>query len=424
MDLPSALKYIEEKNKLGITPGLDNIKELLTRLGNPEKDLKCLHIGGTNGKGSIFAFLQDILMEAGMSVGRYVSPTILNYLERFQINKENMPEEELPKYVELVKKQVDAMVGEGMCSPSAFEIETAIAFLYFKAMNVDIALIECGMGGALDATNVIDNPVASVFASISLDHMSFLGETVEEIAANKAQIIKENSICISHPQMESVSAVLRERCEQINAAYIEVDEESITVDAEGIDGSLFTYKNGQYSISLPGTFQIQNACTAIEIAQEIFEIDYELIASAIKGTSWLGRFTIVNREPLTIIDGAHNEKAWSELNSSVNKYFTNKQIIYIIGVLKDKEYDKLVDILKDTMSYAITITPDTPRGLDKDILANLLLVNGVPASTANGVEEAIAMAYDMAEPEDVVMVCGSLSFLAEYINYDYGKHRE
>ena len=424
MDLPSAKQFIEDKNKLGITPGLDNVKELLTRLGNPEKALKCLHIGGTNGKGSIFAFLQDILMEAGMSVGRYISPTILTYLERFQINKEYMSEAEFTKYVELVKEQVEAMEAEGMTSPSAFEIETAIGFLYFRDMNVDVALIECGMGGAQDATNVIDNPLVSVFASISMDHMAYLGDTVEEIAANKSQIIKGNSVCISHPQSAKVSKVLQDRCNQVNSTYIEVDEANISIVSEGVDGSTFTYKNGEYSISLSGTFQIENACTAIEIAQEIFEFDYDLIAKAIKDTAWVGRFTKVNDEPLTIIDGAHNEKAWSELNSSVNKYFTNRQIIYIIGVLKDKEYDKMVDILKDTMSYAIAITPDTPRGLDKDILADMLLVNGVPATTANSAEEAIALAYENVEPDDVVMICGSLSFLADYINYDYSKHKE
>ncbi len=424
MDLPSAKQFIDDKNGLGITPGLDNIMELLTRLGNPERDVKCLHIGGTNGKGSIFAFLQDILMEAGMKVGRYISPTVLDYMERFQINKENMPEEELPRYVELVKEQIEAMEAEGMTSPSAFEIETAIAFLYFKEEQVDVALIECGMGGALDATNVLHNPLAAVFASISLDHMSYLGNTVEEIAQNKAMIIKENSICISHPQCERVSKALRQRCEEINATYIEVDEENIAVASEGVKGSSFTYKNGEYEISLPGTFQIGNACTAIEIAQVVFELEYNLIAKAIKETSWVGRFTKVNDEPLTIVDGAHNEKAWRELNSSINKYFTNKQIIYIIGVLKDKEYDKMVDILKDTMSYAIVITPDTPRGLDKEILADMLLVNGIPATTAETTEEAIALAYEEAIEEDVVMICGSLSFLAEYLNYDYSKHRE
>ena len=422
MDLPSSKQFIEDKNKLGITPGLDNIKELLTRLGNPQKDVKCLHIGGTNGKGSIFAFLQDILIRNNMKVGRYISPTIITYLERFQINKEYMSKDEFPDYVELVKKAVDDMEAEGMVSPSAFEIETAIAFLYFKNHKVDVALIECGMGGALDATNVIDNPLASVFASISLDHMSFLGETVEEIATNKSKIIKENSICISHPQESAVSAVLKEQCKQLNASYDEVDEKAVTVLSEGVEGSRFVYKNGEYSISLSGTFQIYNACTAIEIAQTVFELEYDLISDAIRDTKWVGRFTKVNDKPLTIVDGAHNEKAWSVLNSSINKYFTNRQIIYIIGVLKDKEYDKMIDILKDTMSFCVAITPDTPRGLDKDILADLLLVNGVPATTASSTEEAISLAYNQAEEEDVVMICGSLSFLEEYINYDYSKH--
>lgn len=422
MDLPSAKQFIEDKNKLGITPGLDNVKELLRRLGDPQKEVKCLHIGGTNGKGSIFAFLQDILMENSMKVGRYISPTIIAYLERFQINGEYMPEEEFPKYVENVKVKVDEMVEEGMTSPSAFEIETAIAFLYFRDQQVDVALIECGMGGALDATNVLYNPLAIAIASIGLDHMSFLGDTVEEIAANKAEIIKEESVCIAYPQEPSVSKVLRDRCQQVNATYIEVDEDNVTVLYEGIEGSTFNYKNGEYTISLPGTFQIYNACTAIEIAKEIFELDYSIISRSIRGTTWAGRFMKVNDRPLTIIDGAHNEKAWSALNSSINKYFTNRQIIYIIGVLKDKEYDKMVDILKDTMSYAIVITPDTPRGLDKEVLADMLLVNGVPATTASTTEEAISLAYDEAEEEDVVMICGSLSFLAEYINYDYSRH--
>ncbi|MBQ8318649.1 MAG: bifunctional folylpolyglutamate synthase/dihydrofolate synthase [Lachnospiraceae bacterium] len=424
MDYPSAISYIEEKNKLGITPGLDNIKELLNRLGNPQDSCKCLHIGGTNGKGSIFAFLQDILMEAGMKVGRYVSPTIMTYLERFQINKIDMLEERFASYIYKVEESVSAMMEEGFSSPSAFEIETAVAFMYFKDEDVDVALIECGMGGKLDATNVMTRPLASVFASISMDHMTFLGDTLEEIAENKSHIIKEGSVCVAHPQSDRVSKVLKNRCEQVGASYIEVDEADVDVVSEAVTGSVFKYKNKEYSISLPGTFQIGNVCTAIEIAHKVFQLEDDIIARAIRSTNWLGRFTVVNHEPLTVIDGAHNEKAWSVLNSSINKYFTNRQIIYIIGVLKDKEYDKMVDILKDTMSYAIAITPNTPRGLDKDILSDLLLVNGVPATTAESAKEAVSMAYGMAEPDDVVMICGSLSFLAEYINYDYSKHKE
>lgn len=424
MDYPSAISYIEEKNKLGITPGLDNIKELLNRLGNPQDSCKCLHIGGTNGKGSIFAFLQDILMEAGMKVGRYVSPTIMTYLERFQINKIDMPEERFASYIHKVEESVSAMMEEGFSSPSVFEIETAVAFMYFKDEDVDVALVECGMGGKLDATNVMTRPLASVFASISMDHMAFLGNTLVEIASNKSHIIKAGSVCISHPQSDKVSEVLKNRCEQVGASYIEVDEKDIETVSEDVMGSVFIYKNKEYSISLPGTFQIGNVCTAIEIAHKVFQLEDDIIDRAIRSTNWLGRFTVVNNVPLTVVDGAHNEKAWSVLNSSINKYFTNRQIIYIIGVLKDKEYDKMVDILKDTMSYAIAITPNTPRGLDKDILSDLLLVNGVPATTAESAKEAVSMAYEMAEPDDVVMICGSLSFLAEYINYDYSKHKE
>ncbi len=419
MDFATAMKYIEEKNKLGSVPGLDNIKELLKRLGNPEKDLKCLHIAGTNGKGSIFAFLQEIMIENGLTVGRYVSPTIFDYLERFQINKNYMLKENFSELLTRVSEVIREMMQDGFSSPTSFEIETAIAFLYFKEKNVDYVLVECGMGGRLDATNVLENPVVTVMASISYDHMQFLGESLEKIAGEKAGIIKPGSICVSYPQKPEVSKVLREYCAKINATYVEVDKNNIDVIEENIEKSDFSYKGEEYSISLMGKHQIYNASVAVEVAKRIFSFRRDSIDKGLKDTKWYGRMTKVCDRPYIFVDGAHNEKAWSMLSNTINKHFTNREIIYIIGVLKDKEYDKMVDILKDTMSYAIAITPDTPRGLDKNVLANLLLVNGVPADTAEDCKDAISKAIFKADKEDVIMVCGSLSFIGEYLNFDY-----
>ncbi len=420
MDFAMAMDYIEDKNKLGSVPGLDNVKELLRRLDNPQNKCKCLHIAGTNGKGSIFSFVEEILLQEGYTIGRYVSPTIFTYLERFQINKETISENEFAKWLSIIKKHVDDMEREGLQSPTAFEIETALAYLYFCEKNVDYALIECGMGGLLDATNVIDNPVASVMASISMDHMEFLGNTQKKIAKQKTGIIKKNSMCISYPQDRTVTRVIIDKCckENTNLVFVsknDLEEISIT-DKE----SVFRYKDRTYTISLLGEHQLFNAATAIEVIKNSgISVKEKSIVAGLKNTVWKGRMTKVSEKPPIYVDGAHNEQAWKILKNTVNKYFTNRNIIYIIGVLRDKEYTKMIDILKSTMSYAVTVTPDTPRGLEKETLAKLISNVGIPVETAEDTDMAIKLAKAQIKKDDVILVCGSLSFISEYLNYKY-----
>lgn len=423
MDYFNAMNYIEEKNKLGTVPGLDNVKELLTRLGNPQNKCRCLHIAGTNGKGSIFAFVQEALIDAGYKVGRYISPTIFEYRERFQINKNYISEESFAALLTRVSVHVDEMIAEGMASPTAFEIETAIAFLYFYEEQVDFALIECGMGGLLDGTNVIDKPFLTVMASISMDHMQFLGSTLRDIATNKAGIIKSFGKCISYPQCEEVSDVLYNKCKVENAILTFADPKQLEILSMDVSGTTFIYKGERYKISLLGEHQVYNAITALEVLEDIakdesFALVNTHIKNGLKKTDWQGRMTKINDEPLMFVDGAHNEAAWIFLRNTVNKYFTNRRIIYIIGVLKDKEYNRMVDILKDTMTYAIAITPDTPRGLDKEVLADVLSRNNVKCSTAGSAKSAIWEAKKLAGKEDVIMICGSLSFISDYLKYD------
>ena len=394
MNYTEALQYIEEKNKLGIVPGLDSIKELLKRLGNPEKKCKALHIAGTNGKGSIFAFVESALIEAGYKIGRYISPTIFTYLERFQINKRYMSEDTFTSLLDIVSVKISEMKKDGFNSPTAFEIETVIAYLYFAKEKCDYMLIECGMGGTLDATNVIPAPVVSVFAQISMDHMQFLGNTISEITKSKSGIIKNGTVCISAPQKRSAGNVLKKTCSEKNVNYIEVNEEDIKVVSEDENGICFNYKETGYSIKLLGEHQIINAATAIEVLKEL-NIKEEYIKNGL-----------------------------SKIKNNINKYFTNKRIIYIIGVLKDKEYQKMVDILCNTMEYAITITPDTPRGLDKSILSELINKKGIVTDTADNAKEACEKAFAYAEnlkQECMILVCGSLSFIADYLNmkFDY-----
>lgn len=418
MDFTMAMDYIEEKNKLGSVPGLDNVKELLQRLGNPQNKCKCLHIAGTNGKGSIFSFVEEILLEEGYKVGRYVSPTIFTYLERFQINKEIIPEDEFANLLSIIKKHVDEMVEEGLNSPTAFEIETALAFLYFSEKQVDYALIECGLGGLKDATNVIDTPIISVMASISMDHMEFLGSTQKKIAKHKVGIIKKSSMCVSYPQDRTVTKTIIEKCCKENTNLVFVSKNDLEEISSSCDESVFRYKDRTYTIKLIGEHQLLNAATAIEVINNSgIKVKEKSIVKGLKNTVWKGRMTKVSEKPLIYVDGAHNEQAWKILKNTVNKYFTNRNIIYIIGVLRDKEYTKMIDTLKSTMSYAITVTPDTPRGLEKETLAKLISDAGVPVVTADTPDEAIALAKTQIKSDEVILVCGSLSFISDYLNY-------
>lgn len=414
MDFTEAMKYIEEKNKLGQRPGLERIKELLLRLGNPQDKVKCLHIAGTNGKGSIFTFMQDVLMEAGYSVGRYISPTIFTYLERFQINGTYIDEAVFAGALTRVAEQVKGMEKDGYMSPTAFEIETAVAFVLFLEAKVDFFLVECGMGGLMDGTNVISNPYMTVMAQISRDHMQFLGDTLSEIAYQKAGIIKQNGMCVCASQADEVKAVIKKICEEKNTSLYCVNHSDINIVHMDIDGSRFLYKGQEYFISMPGDFQIINAATAIEAALQI-GINSDMIRKAIAGTKWLGRFTVVRKNPYVIVDGAHNEAAWLSLKNSLHKYFTNQKFIYIIGVLRDKEYQKMVDIMHETMKYAVTVTPKGARGLENTVLSELITVKGVETVTADNNSDAMEKALAKASEDDVIVVCGSLSFIGEYV---------
>ena len=426
MDFAMAMKYIEEKNKLGSVPGLDNVKELLLRLGNPQDSCKCLQIAGTNGKGSVFSFVQEILIDAGYSVGRYISPTIFTYLERFQINKNYISEEAFSKILTEVSDKVSEMEKDGLESPTAFEIETAVAFMYFKYNKVDYALIECGMGGDLDATNVISKPVMSVIASISMDHMQFLGNTLTEIATHKAGIIKNNSVCVMAPQPDEVIEVFDKVCRNMHTELVCVDETAINIQDMTTEKTVFIYDGETYNIRLLGEHQVINATLAIEAARRISGITINNIRAGLEKTTWRGRLTHVCDMPDVYVDGAHNEAAWKYLKKAINKYFTKRKIIYIMGVLRDKEYHKMIDILADTMSYAITVTPDTPRGLEKEILASLISDKGVGTITADSAYAAIEAAklkekelYNMDDEKPVILVCGSLSVISEYLLDDW-----
>lgn len=427
------ISLIEELKKRGSVPGLDAIEGLLEELGHPEDNLKIVHIAGTNGKGSIFAYLSSILIAAGFKVGRYISPTISCYEERFQINGEYITKDKLARLYNIVEEAMKREEEKTGLKPTLFEVETAISFLYFKEEEVDYALIEVGMGGRMDATNVIRHPELTVISSISYDHQVFLGDTLEEIAWQKAGIIKESCPVVLSENSDEVCKVIEQEATKKKVKCIEIKPTDYEVLSETPYGSTFLWKEQRYETKLPGRHQVSNAVTALAASEYLFRKDYEKnnarkaiakkldemnVKSAQQGgiirTCWPGRLEVLKKEPLFYRDGAHNPDGAKKLAAFLQKYFTNKKIIYIMGVLKDKEYKKMLRYLMPMAKEVYVFKPKNERGLSAQILADTIKeVADVSVTIESDVNAAVFRALDTAKPDDVLVACGSLSFMEE-----------
>lgn len=410
-------EYIESIAGAGIVPGLDSIKELCGRLGNPQDRLTFIHIAGTNGKGSVSTYIASTLKAAGYRVGRYLSPTIFTYRERIQVNDRNISAKALGECMEQVKNACDAMVAEGLPQPTAFEVETAAGFLYFVQKNCDYVVLEVGMGGRLDATNIITTAVVTVLASISRDHMKFLGNTLREIAGEKCGIFKPGVPVVSVMQEEEAAEVVTAQAKELGCPLRFVSFDRIKNIKYGLEKQRFDY--GAYKkieIPLAGKYQIDNAATALETIECLREKDARITENAIrKGfaqAKWPGRFTLLQKRPVFIADGAHNEDAAKRLAESIDFYFTNKRIIYIMGILKDKEYGKVIGLTHAYADQIITVTPpENPRALPALELAAEIAKVHPNVTAADSVEEAVEMSLLLAGKDDVIITFGSLSFL-------------
>ena len=427
------ISLIEELKKRGSVPGLDAIEGLLEELGHPEDNLKIVHIAGTNGKGSIFAYLSSILIAAGFKVGRYISPTISCYEERFQINGKYITKDKLARLYNIVEEAMKREEEKTGLKPTLFEVETAISFLYFKEEEVDYALIEVGMGGRMDATNVIRHPELTVISSISYDHQAFLGDTLEEISWQKAGIIKESCPVVLSENSDEVCKVIEQEAKKKKVKCIEIEPTDYEVLSETPYGSTFLWKEQRYETKLPGRHQVSNAVTALAASEYLFHKDYEKnnarkaidkkldemnVKSAQQGgiirTCWPGRLEVLKKEPLFYRDGAHNPDGAKKLAAFLQKYFTNKKIIYIMGVLKDKEYKKMLRYLMPMAKEVYVFKPKIERGLSAQILADTIKeVANVSVTIESDVNAAVFRALDTAKPDDVLVACGSLSFMEE-----------
>lgn len=413
-------EFLEEIGKSGSVLGLGSIRRLMEELGNVQDKLDIVHVAGTNGKGSLCAMVSSILMEAGYRVGVYTSPAVFGRKEQFQVNGMSITEEEFDAAVTAIKEACGRIQAKGQSLPTLFEVETAVAFLHFYWKKCDIVLLETGLGGAEDATNIIRKPLVSVLTSISMDHMKFLGDSLAGIAQVKAGIIKEQgAVAAIRPKQEEVRQVLEAACQEKHATLSYVG----TGQASGVhweQGALcFSYgEYGELRLSMAGLYQVENSILAIKTVELLqgqgFGVSLGNIKDGLRKAQWEGRFSALCSDPLFIMDGAHNEDAAKKLQETLKMGFTNRKIIYIIGVLADKEYGKILELMLPLAWKVFTVTPENPRALDGQYLAGQARKYHKDVTFCETVHQAVAQALACASEEGgMALAFGSLSYLGE-----------
>ena len=419
MNYEEARKYLTEVTKYGSVPGLDSIRELMRRLGNPQDKLKFIHIAGTNGKGSVLAYLSTILKKAGYRTGRYVSPTLFSYRERIQVDEEMIGREDLARLTEIVRDASEDMERDGLAHPTSFETETAVAWLYYVEKNCDIVVLETGMGGLLDATNIVRTTVLEILTSVSMDHMEFLGDTLAAIAGQKAGIIKPHTAVVSAPQEDEAMEVIEKICRDKECTLHTVDQGCLSDVVYGWDRQKLSYRNWKdVEISLAGRYQIQNAMTALEAVNALRELEYKIADSDVyegmRETVWRGRFTVIRKNPAVILDGAHNPAAARELKASLEQYFSGRTLRYIFGMFRDKDHEKVIELTAPLAEHIITVeTPDNVRATPAETLKEEVAGVNPSVEAAKSIADAVEKTFSQASPEDVIVIFGSLSFLGE-----------
>ncbi|WP_073257198.1 bifunctional folylpolyglutamate synthase/dihydrofolate synthase [Caldanaerovirga acetigignens] len=426
MSYKEALEYIHGLTKFGIRLGLDRIKKLLEILGNPQEGIKILHVAGTNGKGSTCAMIDSILRAAGYRVGLYISPYLEVFNERIKVDGRNIPDDDIARLTEKVKNAVEEMEKKGWSVPTEFEVVTALGFLYFKEQKVDFLVLEVGMGGRFDATNVI-TPLVSVITPISYDHQQYLGSTLTEIAREKCGIIKPGRATVTAPQDEEAMKVIEETCSKLNSSLVKVEKEaSYRLINWGVEGQTFDLKTSKHNyqqlkIRLLGDHQLDNAATAVVAVEALqrygIDIPSEAVRKGLEKARWPGRLEILKENPYVLIDGAHNIAGIRVLKEALLKYFPEKRIILVIGILSDKDYVDMLSEITPIADSIITTRPDSPRALSAAELAESIrkLTFGKTPEVyeSDDIEKAVKAALDMASSEDLVVFAGSLYLIGK-----------
>ena len=422
MNYEEAMEYIKKIGNFGSNYGLERTERLLDILGNPHKKIKCIHVAGTNGKGSTTSIITSILMEEGFKVGMYTSPYLEEFEERIQINRENIKKEELAFYMKDVKKAVDEVINEGYSHPTEFEIITCLMFLYFYVKKVDYAVIEVGLGGRLDSTNVI-KPLVSVIASISLDHTNILGSSLKEIAREKGGIIKEDIPLVLYPQEEEALNELKNIAEEKNSKIYKVkkdDGELLDIIKERdyyqkikIKGELDIY---YLNLKLLGEHQILNCALAVKTVEVLSKLEGFKINNLKKGVEnakWKGRLEVLNKKPTVVIDGAHNIQGIKSLTRNVTKYFKYNNLYLLIGILADKQVEEMINEIAPLSKKIIALTPNSDRAeLSSELKKEIEKVNN-NVESFESYEDAFKSILKLAKEDDLILVTGSLYMIGE-----------
>lgn len=419
MTAAEAISYIESQGWSTTRLGLERTQELLQRLGDPQKKLKFVHVAGSNGKGSTCAMLDAILRRAGCRVGLYISPYIQDFCERMQVDGENIPGETLAAITERVRREADAMEDH----PSQFELVTAIAMEFFLQRRCDIVVLEVGMGGALDSTNVIDPPEAAVLTNIGLEHTEYLGDTLEKIAATKAGIIKPGCSCVCYDGAPEVTAVIRSVCARNNVPLTRAGRFPAKTVRQDLDGQVFSWRGGEYQLALLGPHQVRNAAVVLETVEALRErgwnIPEEAVRAGLREVKWPARLEILSRKPLFILDGGHNPQCAEALMNSVGQLLQGRRIVCLCGVLADKNYPRMMELMMPCAQEFVCLTPVSDRALPAQALADYLMEQGARARACTGIPDGIHAALTAAGEDGAVIAFGSL-YLAGAVRTAFG----
>lgn len=429
-----ALKYIHGIERLGSIFGLKSIGELLKRMGNPQDKLKSVHIAGTNGKGSTSCFVSNILTKAGYKTGLYTSPFIEVFNERIRVDGNNIKDDDLGEAISFVKSKIDEMVSEGYSHPTEFDTITAVSFYYFEKVGVDIVVLETGLGGRIDSTNIISDSLVSAITSISLDHTAVLGNSIEEIALVKAGIIKNGGKVVVYNQEKKILDVIKKEADKKGARLWTTNSDSIKMKKEAMSYQIFDLKNiynidyNDIKIRMLGNYQVKNALLALDIVSILknecgyTKIDEESIYSGFIESKWVGRFDILRENPLVIVDGAHNLDASNKLKVQIENCFERikkeKYKILILGVLADKDVDGIIKNLVPSFDKVILTKPVSPRAMDLKELAIRVGVYCDDIICIEDVGSAIEYAVDLKiekKIQKIILGAGSLYMIGDII---------
>lgn len=420
MTYTEALKYIEGVSWLGSKPGLSRMTELMAALGDPQDSLRYIHVAGTNGKGSTSAMLAEILKCAGYKTGLYTSPYLWRFNERMRIDGRQIPDEALAEVVEILKPAAD-----GMSDPcTEFELVTAAAFLWFAREKCDVVVLEVGLGGRLDATNIIKYPVCSVITNIGLDHTAVLGDSLESIAFEKAGILKGGP-AVSYEQTPGVAAVLTGAAEFTGTALRFADFSRIESLSDGVEGQRFRVGEDEYRLPLLGRHQLNNSATALLAVDSLRNNGWEIPEAAVERglaqVEWPARFELMMKRPYFIVDGGHNPQCVETTARSLRKYFPDKKRVLLIGVMADKDWREMTDILNEVADAWVAVTPESERALPARELADWLALYGKPVRCEKSVRDGVLAAMTLAGEDGAACSVGSL-YMAGAVRDCFGRH--